>query len=227
MEDAKKFDKGAATAFQFQGDPTATDRYMRLAVTNRNLWRVISCLIVIVVIAVMWLGWIGSLSKFKPVYVEVDKLGNIVKVDIAGKSKPFDPARVLTTEITRTIEDMRMVVGDRMLQKRMKKRLYAKVQKNSAARAFLDDMFEKRDPYEISKTMTIDVQIVNKLPVGEKSWEIEWLEQKIDPRGQKLGEPERFRSVISVEMLPVEKDDVIELNPIGLFVSTISIAKKI
>lgn len=225
----EQLDAGQNTFIQKQGESVSNDRYMKLAIANRNLWRMIAVLIVIIIITVMWLGKIGSQSKFVPVYVEVDKLANIVKVDLAGKSKPFDPSKVLSAEISRTIEDMRMVVGDRLLQKKMKRRLYAKVQKNSAAKAFLDDMFEKRDPFEISKSMTIDVQIVSKLASGEsgKTWEVEWTEQKIDPRGQKIGEPERFRTVMITDIMPIEREDVIELNPIGLFLSTINLAKKI
>lgn len=218
---------GENSYIQAQGSKSSGDRYMKLAVAVKNYQRTVAVLLLLLVITVFWMGRMGSQSKYIPVFVEVDKFANVIKVDVSDKSKPIDPKRVVYAEIGRFIEDARMVVGDRLMQKKMQKRLYSHVPKVGATKQYLDDMFRDRDPFKTAETMTIDVQIVNQLPAGEKSWEIEWLEQKIDLQGKKIGDPERWKAILTSAISPPDKPEVIEQNPLGVFVTSISLARKL
>jgi type IV secretory pathway TrbF-like protein len=168
---------------------------------------------------------VASKSKFIPYVVEVDKLGAIAAVGPADRmQQPGDI--ILKSALRGLIEDIRLVSSDSGLQIKAIKRVYAKVPSGSPTKVFLDQYYKDNDPFKAAELKTIDVQVTLVMPVSAKSWQVEWAETARDKNGNILGNT-HWKSTLTIDFNPPATGDELTINPLGIFVTSITWAKQL
>ncbi|MFJ3317221.1 VirB8/TrbF family protein [Herbaspirillum huttiense] len=208
-----------------QGDPAGGDRYMNMSLAIRNRDRIIMGLLLILIISVYYQGRMGTQSRVEPVYVQVDKFHNVIKVEEAGKSKTPDMAQVVYNEVSKFVEQCRWITGDRALQKVYTAKCYAMIPQQGASKKYLDEMFAARPTQKISESRTVEINITSQLPKGD-SWDVEWEETIRDLQGELVGK-ERWRGLLTTRRSGSNDPKVWAVNPAGLYFTTISWSKRL
>ncbi len=167
--------------------------------------------------------YIGSQSKLVPYVIETESSGRIIsagfpeKVAVSGK--------VILANLSDWVRYHRSVVVDPTVQRLYLDRTYAYILQNSPAKEMLDRWYvEGHDPFARMEKGSVTVEVESVLLLSGKTYQIEWREASIDRNGQTLGEPERFRALLTLENRDVDSNVVLK-NPLGIFIATISTQK--
>lgn len=192
------------------------DRYLRQAMQVKN-WRLFAFFgLAIAVIAVAGNIYIGSKSKFIPVLVEVDKLGQTVAVRaLTGEDAVTDTNRLVYREMIDLIEDLRTVRTDAGANNADLNKGFARL--SGAAATYVRNELKKAPPNVVGATKTVVVQVKTAMPISGRTWQIEWEEDSFDLNGAPIG-VENWKAVVSYDLIPSSKEQDIRQNPIGFTV---------
>ncbi len=186
-------------------------------------WKMIAFLLAgSVILSIGGLIYLGSKSKFVPYVMEVDSNGKILNVSVPEPRKPDD--RVVTATMAEWISNHRAVVIDAKVQREFLFKTYAYIKDPSAAKAAIDDWYGKNNPLKRVVFETASVQVESVLRLSQDSFQIEWSENRSDLNGKHLGDPERFRAILTVEFGEVDADSLM-LNPLGVYIKNFSFQK--
>ena len=201
------------------------DRFMRLAAQVAN-WRMFAFIcLAITVFAVAGLVYIGSMSKFVPMLVEVDKLGQTLAVRaLTGEDAITDSKRLVYREMFDLIEGLRTVTTDRLANNAHLNKGFSRL--SGAAFNYVRAELKKNPPNEVGATKSVQVKVKTALKLAGKSWQIEWEERSFDLAGTDIG-VETWRATLQYELLPSGEEQAIRVNPIGFTVSELSWQKVI
>lgn len=204
--------------------PHNDDRYLNQSVSIHN-WQVMARLLVaLLAMSMFFNGYYMMQSKFIPVPIEVDKLGQAVVLGPVTEMKPIDTERVIRTEIADFIDYSRSVTGDYILQKKRLRWLGARVPNDSSTRRIIEELHKKRDPYETAKGMTINAEHITVLRQTEKTYQAEWEEVSRKLSGEVVS-VEHWKALLSYELKPQSKLEDININPFGFYATELSWSK--
>jgi type IV secretion system protein VirB5 len=193
-------------------------------VSQAKNWRIVAVLSgITAVMAVAGVVYIGAQSKFIPYVVAVDQHGSAVAAGIADRASATDP-RVIRSLIGRFITDLRGVISDQQAEKAAIDRVYSMLPSGAASTTVISGWFKDQSPFSRSATETISVDVESILPISSKSWQVDFRETARSPNGMLLSK-KRYRATLTTELSPVTNEQLIRLNPIGLFVTDISITQ--
>lgn len=204
--------------------PEDHDRYMNLAVAKHNgdiRWRITAA---ILAVSVGFNGFYMFQSKFIPVLVAIDNIGHKIYVGPVNEAKPVDVERVLLREVAEFIEFARSVTGDNALQKKRLAQVGNRIPKGSPAENVVRQLWASRDPFKTAETQGITVDIKTVLRQSPKSWHVEWVETTRSLNGEIQAEA-RWKAVLSYQIVPQDRPDTIENNPVGFFAQDLSWAR--
>ena len=199
------------------------ERYGDYVAQAKN-WRIAALLSgITAAVAVAGVVYIGAQSKFVPYVVAVDKHGSAVAAGIAERASAVDP-RVVRALIGRFITDLRGVISDQQAEKAAIDRVYSMLPSGAASTTIISEQFKTNSPFARAATETISVEVESILPISDKSWQVDFRETARSPNGLLLSK-KRYRATLTTELSPVTNEQLIRLNPIGLFVTDISITQ--
>lgn len=196
------------------------DRILRSQAQTKN-WRLFAFFsLALAAFAVGGVIHIGSKSKFVPMVLEVDKLGQVVAVKaLTGEEAVTDPRRLVYREMFDLFENLRTVTTDRQANNdRMDK---AFLHLNGAARVYVRTELRKAPPNEVGTTKTVQVIVKTALRLSEKSWQVDWEEHSFSLAGEEIG-VEMWRATLQYDLDPSGEEKYFRRNPIGFTVSELS-----
>lgn len=201
------------------------DTFLRLAAQAAN-WRMFAFFAIgIAMLAVGGLTYIGSQSKFVPMLVEVDKLGQTLAVRaLTGNDAVTDSSRIVYREMFDLVENLRTVTTDRLANNDRITKGFTRL--SGAARKYVQTELRKAPPNDIGATKSVQVQVKTALKMAGKSWQIDWEEHSFTLGGDPIG-VELWRATLQYDLEPSADEKVIRVNPIGFMVSEISWQKVI
>ena len=187
----------------------------------------------VALIAAGGLVHVAGQSKFVPVYVLYDKLGEIVTVG-RGDSQQITPEKVIKSQLGSWLSNVRSVTPDKVIQLKNVGKAYAMVQDGDSAKSKLDQWYRgegqgntnitqsKANPFERAATETVEVQLRGApMPISPESWQADWIEIVRDRKGT---ETNRFqmRIVWTVKSLPANSEEQVMANPTGSYITDFS-----
>lgn len=197
-------------------------------ISQRQTWQVVGILsLLIALAAVGGVIHIGSLSKFVPYMIEVDKLGGTAAVGPLQATPHHDP-RIVHAAVTDFIMDARIVTPDVALQRRAVFRVYSKLSGNDPATAKMNEWLngsEDASPFKRAAKEMVSVEIKNAMPQTPDTWQVDWVETTRDRQGTPKGLPVVWRALITTyitETTPQTTDEQLRNNPGSVYVRDFS-----
>jgi type IV secretion system protein VirB5 len=205
------------------------ERYGDLVLGKRN-WQIASGgLMLLSLILALEIVWISARTKVIPYVVEVDKLGYAITIPTAltASNTPGTVERMKRYEIAAFIRNARSVSSDPALEQNMLNELLAHAR--GAANKFLETYYHADDfaknPFQIAKHQTINVQIETILQQSSKSYEVHWSETARDTNGAAL-DTSHWEAILETEISPQSSTDTVISNPLGFYVTRLSWAEQ-
>lgn len=218
---------GASKASPYEGYINAQRawdvRYGDLLVRARN-WRMIAfALAGAVVFAIGGLIFLGSRGSVIPYVVTVDDVGRVLGAGIPDQTTLGNDS-LKKAALWDWIIAFRSVATDGVQQSQFIKRVYARLAAGSPAELQVSEFFRADPPQKRAQTMTVAVDVKNILPTSPTNYEIEWVETTRDLHGAVQG-TERYRGSFTIALNPPKEEREVFINPIGLYVTQLRVAK--
>lgn len=194
---------------------------MRLQAQAAN-WRLFAFMAMgVAALAVMGVIWIGSKSKFIPVIVEVDKLGQKIAVKaLDGDDAVTDTSRLVYREMHDLFENLRTVTTDRAANNDRLSKGFSRLR--GGASTYVRTELRKAPPNEVGAGRTVQVTIRSALKLTGKSWQVDWDETSFNLAGEVMGAPEHWRATLQYVLNPSSAEKEFRSNPIGFEVPELS-----
>lgn len=201
------------------------DTFLRLAAQVANWRKLAFTAMVVAGMAVCGVIYVGSQSKYIPMLVEVDKLGQTLAVKaVTGDLAVSDTSRLVYREMFDLIENLRTVTTDRHANNSRLNKGFSRLA--NSARKYVSNELAKKPPNEIGTKNVVQVQVKTALKLAGKSWQIDWEEYTYALNGELLS-TENWRATLQYELLPSGEEENIRINPIGFVVTELSWQKVI
>jgi len=197
------------------------ERYGSYIVQAKN-WRIAALFsLSIALLAVVGVIYIGSQSKIKPFLVEVDKVGTPIEAKELQAMK-IDQ-KVIKYALGDFIVNYRTIYkSDMNIQKQMIFRTYKYLSSSLPAYTQISENFQNKSPF--AETFDRQIEIVSVLPLGEKTYQIDWIEKTIDRTGKTIS-IDKYRATTNIVFnIPTTEKEIMS-NPIGLFIKDIALQK--
>ena len=188
------------------------------------------CLL-IALAAVGGMAYIGSQSKFVPMVVEVDRLGQHAAAVLADRAQPADP-RVVRAAVAAWVSDARVVTPDVALQRKAVFQAYAMLAPNDPATAKMNEWLngsEESSPFKRAANETVCIEIDTVLQQTDQTWQVDWVETTRDRQGAFKGAPQRWRALVTIYTVAATPDTTEQQmrdNPLGIHVRDFSWQKQ-
>ncbi len=179
-------------------------------------WRIVGITgLLMAVIGFSYALFQSTQVKLVPYIVEVDQLGSAVSAGFPQQIEYADP-RVIRATLGNFVSNFRSVTPDAVVQKQYIDRTYALLRTSDPATQKVNDWFRANSPFERAKTMTVSIEVSNIVALSSQTYQVDWTEYQRDRQGKETG-TQRFRGIASVTVTPPQDEEVIRLNPIGLY----------
>ena len=155
-----------------------------------------------------------------PMWSRLDDVGRAVPV-IPAKQVAVKDVRLQEATVARWITNLRTVVIDPVVQRKMVDEVYALASASSAASQTLTDWYQQNSPFSRLQKETVDVSIESIVQQSSKSYEVVWSESIHDLFGQLQG-THRYRAIVTVNTQEVTDPKQALINPLGLYVTNFS-----
>ena len=217
-------------AAAFQGSYHAArqewlERYGDYIAAARSWRRIAFLALITAALAIALLIWTGTQAQVVPYVVKVDRVGSIVSVERADRIGRPDAA-LITAQLARWISAVRTVYVDAAAQRALITEGYAMINRLGDAYGALNDHMRVHDPFERAKAETVGVDVQSVLPIAGDSWRIEWKE---DSRGRDgaLLTSVQYQASVTLSFSPPRDEATIRANPLGLYISAFSWARRL
>ena len=211
---------------------TWRDKFSQLS--NTHLWLMIlttlACLIALGCTACAIST--ANRSKYIPYVIAVDEHGVALTSGFATQmNKQSD--KVISSMLSQFITATRSVTVDLAYLKSNIDWAYAHFKQNSAGYKLLNEWFSGAsgvpNPITRAQTEIINVEIKSILKQSDYTWVIEWNEISRNRDGEKIKPDMTMKAIITIEYGDVPNGNYIKgiiKNPLGVYISTFSWAKK-
>ena len=195
-------------------------------------WRQIS---IVLAFVTLFFGvamiWLAAQNKVVPYIVQVDQHGYAVAIKSALEGSIADQ-RVVMATLGRTIMDFRTVVSDSRAQKQLIDSVYACIARDSAAEASVSTYYRDNNPYTAvkEKKHTKQAKIRSIVPYESggakgKSWLVLWTEETLSDGY--IIDVQQWRAIVQIAISPVRDLELVLRNPLGIYITEMSIARDI
>jgi type IV secretion system protein VirB5 len=187
---------------------------------------------------------LATRSRITPYVVEVDRLGHAQSFGPAEQLRLTD-RRVVSSQIATFVHDLRTIVGDQAAQSDLVRRAYAFADQGAAN--FLNTYFAdaSNDPRLLGRDQTRLVEVTGILPVPGASmpgaphaadvhapsqgatalpatWKVSWIETVIPRSLGGSSEVSAWEGYVTTRLVPPRDAERIALNPLGLYVTSVT-----
>jgi type IV secretory pathway TrbF-like protein len=199
------------------------ERYGDLITRARN-WRTLAIICAVTtLVATGGLMWLSAHSRIVPFVVLVDNLGRPLASGIAEQATVNDD-RLKRASILAWVGDFRLVTSDGMAQRKAIDHVYAQIASGSQAQAFVSDFYRAIPPFKRAQIETVSIDVNSVLPTSDRTFEVDWVETTRDLYGAVKG-TDRWRGSFSIALNPPTDERLARINPLGVYVTNVSLAK--
>jgi type IV secretion system protein TrbF len=201
------------------------ERYGDYIAAARSWRRIAFLALLIAALAIALLIWTGTQSQVVPYVVRIDRVGSIVSVERADRMQRPDAA-LITAQLARWISAVRTVYVDAAAQRALITEGYAMINRLGDAYGALNDHMRAHDPFARAKAETVAVDVQSVLPIAGDSWRIEWKEDSRGRDGALLASVQ-YQASVTLSFSPPRDEATIRANPLGLYISAFSWARRL
>ena len=196
------------------------ERYGDL-ISRAKHWRLIAFLSMsTTLVCVTGMATIGYRSHTVPYVIALDDIGRAIPV-VPAKQVAVKDVRLQEATVARWITNLRTVVIDPVVQRKMVDEVFALTSASSAASQALTDWYQQNSPFSRLQKETADVSVESIVQQSPKSYEVVWTESLHDLFGQLQG-THRYRAIVTVNTQEVIDSKQALINPLGLYVTNVS-----
>src|ERR1700742_3978679 len=159
-------------------------------------------------------------SNTVPYVVALDDVGRAVPV-VPAQQVAVKDVRRQTAVAARWLNDLRTVVADAVVQRRLVDEVYAETGQNSAASATVPEFYSKNSPFDLLTKQTVDVSVESVVQQSPRTYEVTWTEVTRDLVGEFMA-THRYRAFVSVTTQEVTDAKQALVNPLGLYVTNLA-----
>ena len=199
------------------------ERYGSL-IKRAQHWRAAAVLALLVALAeaVVILG-VATRPKTVPYVVAVDSLGRVVASGAVERSSEVNE-RMKATALGRWIQDLRGVTSDGLAERRAIDRVYAMIGSGTAAQTLVTEFYRANQPFDRANKETVQVDMNTILPTTEHTYEVDWTETARDPSGGVVSVA-RWKAILTIAINPPTDENVLQVNPFGVYVMNVNWSK--
>ena len=199
------------------------ERYGDLITRARN-WRTLAIICAVTtLVATGGLMWLSAHSRIVPFVVLVDNLGRPLASGIAEQATVNDD-RLKRASLLAWVGDFRLVTSDGMAQRKAIDHVYAQIASGSQAQAFVSDFYRAIPPFKRAQIETVSIDVNSVLPTSDRTFEVDWVETTRDLYGAVKG-TDRWKGSFSIALNPPTDERLARINPLGVYVTNVSLAK--
>ncbi len=186
---------------------------------GRKFWRR-ACILCLLTLFVLAAGFVllSLRTKTVPYVIEVEKTGFARAIGPAYESPASEDA-IVRYHVGAFIRNARTVTYDGAAMKAFLDAGYAYAR--GAAVNFLNDHYQKHDPFETAKSGSVTPELVSLLQISEKSYQVRWREVCRSLEGTQTSE-KQFEALITVELEPPTTEAQVLKNPLGVYIVELS-----
>lgn len=171
------------------------------------------------------LAYMAGQSRVTPYIVEVNGLGDAVPVAIADRAARPD-ARIIRAQLARWATNCRSVYLDAAAERQAIDQCYAMVNRRAPGFQALTDYHRANDPFTRAASESVTVQVETVLPISADSWRVEWREE-VRGRDGNVSSRTNWQAVIGVNVTPPTDERQVLVNPMGVFVNSVSWSQRV
>lgn len=201
-----------------EGRKEWNDRYHNMQKSSRLWQRAFFCSVLINIIFALVIAKIATQSQLKPFIVETNH-GMPYAVNLLRDISPSSDPRIVNFAINQYIINTRTLIHDTTAEKNLLNQVYAFSANQSIS--FLNDYYQKNDPFSLSAQYTVAVQIVNSLPISPHTWQVTWNETRYSSLDHQVINVTRWVALLTYQFGKINPRFINE-NPFGLYITHIS-----
>ena len=199
------------------------ERYGDLITRARN-WRTLAVICAVTtLVATGGLMWLSAHSRIVPFVVLVDNLGRPLASGIAEQATVNDD-RLKRASVLAWVGDLRLVTSDGVAQRKAIDHVYAQIASGSQAQAFVSDFYRAIPPFKRAQIETVSIDVNSVLPTSDRTFEVDWVETTRDLYGA-VKATDRWKGSFSIALNPPTDERLARINPLGVYVTNVSLAK--
>jgi type IV secretion system protein VirB5 len=199
------------------------ERYGDLITRARN-WRTLAVICALTtLVATGGLMWLSAHSRIVPFVVLVDNLGRPLASGIAEQATVNDD-RLKRASVLAWVGDLRLVTSDGVAQRKAIDHVYAQIASGSQAQAFVSDFYRSIPPFKRAQIETVSIDVNSVLPTSDRTFEVDWVETTRDLYGA-VKATDRWKGSFSIALNPPTDERLARINPLGVYVTNVSLAK--
>ena len=199
------------------------ERYGDLITRARN-WRTLAVICAVTtLVATGGLMCLSAHSRIVPFVVLVDNLGRPLASGIAEQATVNDD-RLKRASILAWVGDLRLVTSDGVAQRKAIDHVYAQIASGSQAQAFVSDFYRSIPPFKRAQIETVSIDVNSVLPTSDRTFEVDWVETTRDLYGA-VKATDRWKGSFSIALNPPTDERLARINPLGVYVTNVSLAK--
>ena len=199
------------------------ERYGDLITRARN-WRTLAIICAVTtLVATGGLMWLSAHSRIVPFVVLVDNLGRPLASGVAEQATVNDD-RLKRASVLAWVGDLRLVTSDGVAQRKAIDHVYAQIASGSQAQAFVSDFYRSIPPFKRAQIETVSIDVNSVLPTSDRTFEVDWVETTRDLYGA-VKATDRWKGSFSIALNPPTDERLARINPLGVYVTNVSLAK--
>jgi type IV secretion system protein TrbF len=171
---------------------------------------------------IVGIGVLAFQNKLMPYVVKVDQLGNALYAGFLDAEKTITPLEV-NAFLRRYIVDARSVIADAFAEKKAVDFVYSV--SLPSARKHLDDFYRASNPFVLAKQFLVEVQIQGVIQKSSHTWQVDWAEIHRGLEGQPLYQ-HHFEALLTIAHMTVQNQELLNTNPLGIYIQHISWAQQ-
>lgn len=201
------------------------ERYGSYIAQARN-WRLVAIgSLCVSAIACGGLAYVAGQSKITPYIVEVNGLGDAVPVAIADRAARPD-ARIIRAQLASWATNCRSVYFDANAERQAINNCYAMINRRGPGFQTVADYHRANEPFTRAQSESVTVQVETVLPLTEDSWRVEWREE-VRGRDGNVSSRTNWQAVVAVQVIPPTDERQVLVNPMGVFVNSVSWSQRV
>lgn len=200
-----------------EGRKEWNDRYGSLKQSNQYWQRAFFCSLVINIIFALVIAKIATQSQIKPFIVETNR-GMPYAISVLKNVSNTDP-RIINFAANQYIINARSIIHDTTAEKNLLNKVYAYSADQTIP--FLEDYYQKNDPFRLSAQYTVSVQIINSFPLSPHTWQVTWDETQRSTLDHQVLKVTRWVAQLTHQFGKINPNFLND-NPFGLYITHIT-----
>lgn len=199
------------------------ERYGSLITRARN-WRIAAVLaLAVALVAACGLIALSAKAKVIPYVVAIDNLGRVLAAGPADQASRADD-RLKRAALFQWVSDLRTVTTDGVAQRKAIDRVYSMIANGSPAQVEIGDFYRNDPPFDRAQKKTVEVDVKAVFPVSDRTYQVEWTEIVRGLSGQ-IESQDNWKGSVTIAISPPNDERLIQINPLGIYVTNVSWAK--